>query len=77
MEKMSFEEAMKNMENVVEKLEREELPLEDMIELYSEGMKLSKICGDKLQKAETTIEALMKDENGDFSVKTVEFKEDK
>lgn len=47
-----FEEAMLNLEEVVQKLEAGDVPLEDAITLYKKGMELSSFCHEKLQDAE-------------------------
>ena len=47
-----FEEAMLNLEEVVQKLETGDIPLEDAITLYKKGMELSSFCHEKLQDAE-------------------------
>lgn len=47
-----FEEAMLNLEEVVQKLETGDVPLEDAITLYKKGMELSSFCHEKLQDAE-------------------------
>ena len=49
---LSFEEAMENLEAIVEKLEEGEVPLEKAIQYYQDGMQLSKVCGDKLSSVE-------------------------
>ncbi|MGG0716547.1 exodeoxyribonuclease VII small subunit [Robertmurraya massiliosenegalensis] len=51
-EKMTFEEAMKNLEDIVEKLEEGDVPLEEAISIYRKGMELSKLCHDKLKDVE-------------------------
>ena len=50
--KQSFEEAMQQLEEILSKLEQGDVPLEQAIGYYQEGMKLSKICGDKLEQVE-------------------------
>ncbi|MHA6259533.1 exodeoxyribonuclease VII small subunit [Sporosarcina sp. CAU 1771] len=47
-----FEEAMQNLEKVVQQLETGDVPLEDAITLYKKGMELSAYCHGKLQDAE-------------------------
>lgn len=54
-EKLSFENAVKNLEEIVAKLEQEDVPLEKAIELYQKGMTLSKICDDKLEDAQDKV----------------------
>ncbi|HKJ46503.1 MAG TPA: exodeoxyribonuclease VII small subunit [Balneolales bacterium] len=53
---LKFEEALKRLEEVVEKLEDESVTLEKSIELFEEGTKLSKYCSEILEKAELRIE---------------------
>ncbi|MFN1835513.1 exodeoxyribonuclease VII small subunit [Balneola sp. MJW-20] len=54
-ERPSFEEALKELESIVSRLESEDITLEDSVKLYEEGIKLSKICTEVLEKAETRI----------------------
>lgn len=49
---LTFEEAMSALDHIVEKLEEGDVPLEKAISYYEEGMKLSKLCNDKLKKAQ-------------------------
>jgi exodeoxyribonuclease VII small subunit len=51
-QKISFEEAMNKLEQIVEKLEEGDVPLEAAIAFYKEGMELSKLCHDKLKSVE-------------------------
>ncbi|ESU30556.1 exodeoxyribonuclease VII small subunit [Bacillus sp. 17376] len=50
--KLSFEQAMDQLETIVEKLEEGDVPLEEAISFYKEGMELSKLCHDKLKNVE-------------------------
>ena len=61
----SFEEALQQLEQIVQKLEKGELPLEESLKLYEEGIRLSRLCHGKLEEAEGKIEMLMKDGRGD------------
>ncbi len=61
----SFEQALSELEQVVQKLERGELPLEDSLRLYEDGIRLSRLCHTKLEEAEGRIEVLLKDSRGD------------
>ncbi len=56
-----FESAMKELEEIVNRLEDEGLPLEESISLYEKGIKLSKVCAKKLKDAQERIEKLSKD----------------
>ena len=49
---MQFEQAMHQLEEIVQKLEAGEAPLDDTITLYKQGMELSSYCQKKLQHAE-------------------------
>jgi exodeoxyribonuclease VII small subunit len=54
-QKISFEEAMAKLEEIVDKLEVGDVPLEEAITYYKEGMELSKLCHDKLKSVEEQI----------------------
>jgi len=64
-DKMSFEEAMAALENVVGQLERGDVPLEQSITLYERGADLKKRCEAKLKEAEEKVAAITLGENGD------------
>ena len=53
-----FEAAIAELESIVKKLEEGELPLEQSLELYERGMKLSRFCHSRLEEAERRIEVL-------------------
>ena len=57
-ERPSFEEALVKLEKIVEKLSDEEITLEKSVELYEEGLKLSKICSETLEQATLKIEQI-------------------
>jgi exodeoxyribonuclease VII small subunit len=61
-EKMSFEEAIKELTNIVGKIEQGQIPLQDSLEQYEKGMSLIKHCQVILQKAEKRIEKITKTE---------------
>ncbi|SFF02497.1 Exodeoxyribonuclease VII small subunit [Paenibacillus catalpae] len=61
---LSFEEAMEQLEKIVERLENGDVPLETAIDLFQEGMKLSQLCGGKLEQVERKIELLIETEQG-------------
>ncbi|MDV4169047.1 MAG: exodeoxyribonuclease VII small subunit [Pseudomonadota bacterium] len=61
---MSFEEAMAELERVVNQLERGDVPLEDSIKLYERGAALNKRCEEKLKEAEEKVAAITLDGNG-------------
>jgi len=59
-----FEEALARLEAIVVELERGQLPLEDSMRIFEEGMKLSKTCLKMLEDAERKVEILVKDKDG-------------
>ncbi|MDF2835638.1 MAG: small subunit of exodeoxyribonuclease [Paenibacillus sp.] len=63
-EELSFEQAMDRLEDIVARLENGDVPLETAIELFQEGMKLSQLCGGKLEQVEQKIELLLETEQG-------------
>src|ERR1700744_3564406 len=70
-EEQSFETAIGRLETIVEQMESDKLPLEDLLLRYEEGVKLVKFCSDKLQAAEKRIEIITRDAGG--KPKTVPF----
>lgn len=52
----NFEDALKELEGIVHKLEKEDLALEKSLSLYEKGIELSAFCSDVLEKAELRIE---------------------
>ena len=61
----SFEQALQQLEQIVQKLEKGELPLEDSLKLYEDGIRLSRLCHGKLEEVEGRIEVLLKDARGE------------
>ena len=62
--KMTFEQAMSELERIVTELERGDVPLEDSISLYEKGAELKKRCETKLKEAEQKVAAITLDEEG-------------
>ncbi|CAM3801903.1 exodeoxyribonuclease VII small subunit [Alkalicoccus chagannorensis] len=50
--KESFEQSMRELEEIVQKLEQGDVPLEEAMNMFQQGMKLSKDCHDRLHKVE-------------------------
>ncbi len=73
-EEISFEEAMKQLEEIVDKLEEGDVPLEKAINYYQEGMKLSKLCSDKLESVEAQMEQIV-NEQGEAQPLTIQEEE--
>jgi exodeoxyribonuclease VII small subunit len=64
----SFEESLRRLEEIVNQLEQGDVPLEDSLRLYEEGMELSKVCARRLSQAELTLNKLGKDLEGKFTL---------
>ncbi len=64
-ENPTFESALSRLEQVVQRLEKGELPLEESLRLYEEGIRLSRFCHAKLEEAQGKIELLVKDAQGE------------
>ncbi|MDF2866292.1 MAG: xseB [Clostridia bacterium] len=64
MENETFEKSLEQLENIATELERGNLSLEKSIEIFEKGIKLSKECSEKLDKAEKRINLLVQTENG-------------
>ncbi len=58
-QKLTFEEAMEKLEVIVEKLEEGDVPLEEAINIYKQGMELSKLCHDKLKSVESQLTQIL------------------
>lgn len=63
-DEMSFEQAMKELDSVVQQLERGDVALEDSISLYDRGAKLKKRCETLLKNAEEKVAAITTDADG-------------
>lgn len=61
MKKISFEEALDNLDEIVTKLENGEITLDESLNMYKKGKELSKVCKDKLDKAEKDVKVLEDD----------------
>ena len=73
MAEMKFEDALKRLEKIVSELEDGNLSLDESLEKYEEGIRLSKTCAKKLEVARKKVEILLKSEDG--SVELKEFNE--
>ena len=72
---LSFEEALKKLETIVEAMEGDDLPLESLVAKYEEGMKLAQVCQAKLAEAELKIQQLEKTASGEMKLKPFESEE--
>jgi exodeoxyribonuclease VII small subunit len=64
MPKEKFEGALNKLEKIVSKLEEGDLPLEESLKLFEEGIRLSRFCNQKLDEAEKKVEILSKGKDG-------------
>jgi exodeoxyribonuclease VII small subunit len=64
----TFEESLKQLESIVAQLERGDLPLEDSIKIFEEGIRLSALCKKELDSAESKVEILLKQRDGSLKV---------
>ena len=71
-----FEASLKKLEEIVKKLEEEELPLETSLTLFSEGQRLAKVCEEQLKAAENRIRLLMEDDSGEIEERDFEAAKD-
>jgi exodeoxyribonuclease VII small subunit len=71
-EQLNFESAMDRLEVIVEEMESGKMPLEELIVRYEEGMKLVKICQERLASAEQRIEIITRNSAGKALVKEFE-----
>ena len=73
-ESFNFEESMEKLEKIVKYLESENKSLEKNIQLFEEGLAISKKLQEHLESAEKKIEVLSKDQNGDIKTEIFEEK---
>ena len=64
-----YEEAVERLEQILEQLEKGDLTLEQSLEFFEEGVRLTKICSKILDEADARIQVLTKDLNGDIIYK--------
>ena len=64
---LSFEEAMGKLEILVDRLEEGDVPLEEAISIYKDGMELSKLCHDKLKLVEEQLTQILTDDGETLS----------
>lgn len=59
-----FEKAFQNLEKIVQRLEGEEMPLDESLQLFEEGIRLSRFCHQRLEEVERKIELILADAKG-------------
>jgi len=76
MAEKKFEAALARLEDIVKELETGDLPLEQSLKLFEEGIKLSRLCNKRLEDAERRVEILLKSKNGTVTAQPFEEKEE-
>ncbi|RPI55747.1 MAG: exodeoxyribonuclease VII small subunit [Deltaproteobacteria bacterium] len=71
-EKLDFEKALKKLEMIVKQLEENDLPLEETLKTFEQGINLSRYLAKCLDKAEKRIQQLSRDENDEPMLKAWE-----
>lgn len=78
MAQFKFEDAIARLETIVGQLEKGDLPLEESLKIFEEGVRLSKNCLKVLNEAERKVEILLQDKDGRKRAKPFDFeKEDR
>jgi exodeoxyribonuclease VII small subunit len=72
--KEKFEEALQKLEAIVAQMEEGDLPLEETLKAFEEGVRLVRFCASKLDEAERKVEKLMRDQAG--KLQTTSFSEE-
>jgi exodeoxyribonuclease VII small subunit len=71
----SFEKALEDLENTVEKLEKGGLPLSESLSLFEKGVKLARFLREELEKAEKKVSIILKDEKGEVKEESFDLAE--
>ncbi|MBC8282741.1 MAG: exodeoxyribonuclease VII small subunit [Nitrospinae bacterium] len=66
MGEIKFEKAIQRLEKIVDDLEKGELDIDKSLEIFEEGIKMSRVCSKKLNEAEAKIEKLTQDQKGEL-----------
>ncbi|MBI4765375.1 MAG: exodeoxyribonuclease VII small subunit [Deltaproteobacteria bacterium] len=76
MPKERFEDTFKKLETIVNKLESGDLSLEDSVKLFEEGMRLSRLCSERLAEVQKRVDLLLKSEEGEIHSQPFPFEEE-
>lgn len=71
-----FEKSFQQLEKIVQRLEGEELPLDESLQLFEEGIRLSRFCHQRLEEVEKKIELILADAKGQPVIEAFEPDED-
>ena len=66
MGEIKFEKAIQRLEKIVDDLEKGEMDIDKSLEVFEEGIKMSRVCSKKLNEAEAKIEKLTKGQKGEL-----------
>ena len=66
MGEIKFEKAIQRLEKIVDDLEKGELDIDKSLDIFEEGIKMSRVCSKKLNEAEAKIEKLTRDQKGEL-----------
>jgi exodeoxyribonuclease VII small subunit len=69
MAKKKFEDTLLELEKIVQRLEDPDVPLDEAVALFEDGIKLSRFCSQKLDEVEKRVDLLVKDEQGGISTR--------
>ncbi|HEX4020161.1 MAG TPA: exodeoxyribonuclease VII small subunit [Acidobacteriaceae bacterium] len=67
----SFEESLKQLEAIIGKLEKGDLPLEESVRLFEEGIRLSNTCKTDIETAEGKVQILLKQKDGSMKIEAL------
>ncbi len=67
----TFEVSLADLEKIVRRLEEGDLPLDESLELFEKGVRLSRECRERLNQAERRIEILLRDEDGNATLQEI------
>lgn len=73
---VNFEQSLKELEDIVHKLEDGELTLEESLEMFQKGVNLSGVCTKMLDEAEQKVNMLVKQKDGEFAVQAFGVKQE-
>ena len=72
-ENLQFEEAIEKLESIIERMESEQIPLEELLKDYEEGTNLLKLCRDRIDGARQKVEKINKElTNGSVILESLE-----
>ena len=74
-EEIKFEKALEKLEKIIEDLENGNIPLEDALKKYEEGVQLSRLCQKRLAQAEKKIDILTRSLDGNLKAEPFEYEE--